>query len=129
MRTNFCFGLFTHAEKPRTLSITAVKDFEWDMCVGHTHRANFKYDLSEMEQALAIDVLRTDSVNAFQAELIADLESQGFIKDESGRNVPAVTYITKEENARFFEIESEAGKAFCHTCLEDTECMTDLPMT
>lgn len=125
---------------------------EWDTAVGPTHCAEFKYSLSERERALAIDAVRTDSVNAFQAELIPDLERLGFLKEENGRKIPAVPYITKEENARFLEIESEAGKAFCDACLEEAvkvcrnnpisypnhitiipdyiyiECLMDLPM-
>lgn len=125
---------------------------EWDTPIGHTHLAKFKYSLSEKERALAIDAVRTDSVNAFQAELIPDLERLGFIKEDNGKKIPAIPYITKEENTRFYEIESEAGKAFCDACLEaavkvcrdnpipypkhisfvpdfiHTECMMDLPM-
>lgn len=125
---------------------------EWDTAVGHTHMAKFKYGLSERERALAIDAVRTDSVNAFQAELMPDLERLGFLKEENGKKIPAVPYITKEENAHFFEIEREAGKAFCDVCLEKAvkicrdnpisypkhiaivpefihiECMMDLPM-
>ena len=91
---------------------------EWDTAVGRTHLAQFKYSLSQKERTLAIDAVRTDSVNAFQAELLPDLERHGFIKSENGRKVPAVPYITKEENAHFFAIESEAGQAFCDACLE-----------
>lgn len=125
---------------------------EWDTPVGHTHLAKLKYHLSERERALAIDAVRTDSIDAFQAELMPDLESLGLIKEEGGKKIPAVPYITKEENTRFFEIEGEAGKAFCDACLEDaikvcrdnplaypkhisiapgfihTECLMDLPM-
>ena len=125
---------------------------EWDTAVGHTHLAKFKYSLSERERALAIDAVKTDSVNAFQAELIPELERLGFVKEDNGKKIPAIPYITKEENTRFFEIESEAGKAFCDACLEDavkvcrdnpipypkhisivpdfihTECLMDLPM-
>lgn len=92
---------------------------EWDTAVGHTHMAKLKYGLTERERALAIDAVRTDSVNAFQAELIPDMERQGFIKEENGRKIPAVPYITKEENTRLFEIEREAGEAFCDASLEE----------
>lgn len=91
---------------------------EWDTPVGHTHLAHYTYSLSEKERALAIDAVRTDSVSAFQAELLPDLERLGFIKEENGRKVPAIPYITGGDNARFFEIEGEAGGAFCATCLE-----------
>ena len=70
------------------------------------------------ERALIIDAVRTDSVNAFQAELIPDLEKLGFIRTENGRKVPAVPYITKSDNIQLREIENEAGKAFCDACLE-----------
>lgn len=91
---------------------------EWDTPVGHTHLAHYTYSLSEKERALAIDAVRTDSVSAFQAELLPDLERLGFIKAENGRKVPAIPYITREDDARFFEIEGEAGGAFCAACLE-----------
>ena len=135
-----------------TINETIVSSIEWDTPVGHTHQAKFKYSLSERERALAIDAVRTDSVNAFQAELIPELESLGFIKEADGKKIPAVPYITRDENAQFGQIEREAGKAFCDACLEDaakicrdhpipypkrisivpgyihTECMMDLPM-
>lgn len=91
---------------------------EWDTAVGHTHLAKYKYDLTMQERALIIDAVRTDSVNAFQAELIPDLEKLGFIRTENGRKVPAVPYITKSDNIQLREIENEAGKAFCDACLE-----------
>lgn len=100
------------------ISETILMLAEWDTAVGHTHLGKFKYGLSEKERALAIDAVRTDSVDAFQAELIPDLERLGFIKEEGGRKVPAVPYITRDENGRFFEIEGEAGRAFCDACLE-----------
>lgn len=91
---------------------------EWDTAVGHTQQAKFKYSLSQRERALLIDAVRTDTVNAFQAELLPDFEKYGFIKTVNGKKIPAVPYITKEEDKRFFEIEREAGKAFCDACLD-----------
>ena len=97
---------------------TIESSTEWDTAIGRTHLAKFKYTLSQRERAIAIDAVKTDSVNAFQAKLIPDLEKQGFIKEVNGIKIPAVPYITKAENTRFYEIESEAGKAFCDACLE-----------
>lgn len=96
-----------------------LSSIEWDTAVGRTHLAKLKYNLSERERALAIDAVRTDSVNAFQAELIPDLERLGFIKEENGRKIPAVPYIAKEEIPRLAEIERQGGTAFCEACLED----------
>jgi hypothetical protein len=48
---------------------------EWDTHIGHTHGYKNKYFLSEKERARIIDAIRTDSLNAFQAEFIPDLKS------------------------------------------------------
>ena len=96
-----------------------VSSCEWNSALGPTHWAKMKYSVSHKERALLIDAVRTNTLNAFQAELLPDMERYGFIKDEKGVKVPAVPYITREDEKIFFNIESEAGKAFCDACLDD----------
>ena len=92
---------------------------EWNSALGSTHWAKYKYSLSFKERALLIDAVRTNSLNAFQAELLPDMERYGFIQIENGVKVPAVPYITREDERVFFDIEREAGAAFCEACLDD----------
>ena len=90
---------------------------EWDTPVGHTHHLKFKYSISEKERAIIIDAVRTNTVNAFQAELIPDLEKNGFIKTENGIKKPSIPFITKKDEIRFFEIESAGAKEYCSLLL------------
>ena len=91
---------------------------EWNSALGPTHWAKYKYQLSHCERAQLIDAVRTNTVNAFQIELLPDMQKYGFIKEEGGAKVPAVPYITREEEKTFFEIEGESGRAFCDCCLD-----------
>ena len=91
---------------------------EWDTPIGHTHQAKFKYTISEKERAIILDAVNTNTVNAFQAELMPDLEQNGFVKTENGVKKSAVPLITKDDEKKFFEIESIAGKEYCDLLLE-----------
>jgi hypothetical protein len=93
---------------------------EWNSALGPTSWATFKYNLSHKERAVLIDAVRTNSINAFQAELLLDMERYGFIKTENGVKVPAVPYISRGDEKIFFDIEREAGAAFCNACLDET---------
>ena len=88
---------------------------EFNSYLGPIHWAGLKYKLDNRERAQLIDAVRTNTVNAFQAELLPDMERYGFIKDGK----PAVPYITKDNEKIFFDIERELGLGFCDACLDD----------
>lgn len=91
---------------------------EWDTPVGPTHNARFPFHLKQSERVLAIDAVKTGTVSPFQAQLLPDLERQGFIRSVAGNRVPAVPYITQEEHRRFHEIESLGGDIWCGALLD-----------
>jgi RNA polymerase sigma-70 factor (ECF subfamily) len=92
---------------------------EWDTALGPIRWAHFKHSISHKERALLLEAVRTDSLNAFQAELLPDMERNGFVKEENGIKVPAVPYITRGDESTFFDIERETGEAFCKACLNE----------
>jgi len=92
---------------------------EYNSALGPINWANLKYDLSQKELAQLIDAVRTNTVNAFQAELLPDMKRYGLVKDEDGMKVPAVPYITKADEEIFHDIQREAGEGFCYACLDD----------
>jgi RNA polymerase sigma-70 factor (ECF subfamily) len=91
---------------------------EWNSALGPIHWAKLKYDITSAERARLIDAVRTDTIDVFQAELLPDMERYGFIKNENNKLIPAVPYITRKDEKRFFDIEREAGEAFCNACLD-----------
>jgi hypothetical protein len=92
---------------------------EWDSPLGPVHHAEYKYRLSMRERVLLIDAARTGTLNAFQAELLPDMEKYGFIKEENGKKIPAVPYITRADEKIFFDAESAGGDAFCRVLLDE----------
>ena len=92
---------------------------EWSNPLGPTHFAQLKYSANFLERAQLIDAVRTNTVNAFQAELLPDMEKYGFIKEENDVKVPAVPYIARDDDKIFFDIEREMGEVFCNACLDD----------
>jgi RNA polymerase sigma-70 factor (ECF subfamily) len=91
---------------------------EWSTAPGPTHLARFKYSLNARERALLIDAVRTGTVSAFQTELLPDIEKYGFIKEENGKKVPAVPYITPADEIKIDEAERTGGAAFCRDLLD-----------
>lgn len=100
------------------LSDRILNAVEWDIPVGHTHMAEFSVSLKQSERVLAIDAVKTNTVSPFQAQLLPDLERQGFIRNMGQGRVPAVPYITQEEQRRFFEIESSGADIWCRALLD-----------
>jgi len=92
---------------------------EWNSPLGPTHFAQLKYNASSVERAQLIDAVRTNTVNAFQAELLPDMERYGFIKEENGIKIPAVPYIAQADEKIFFDVEREMGEDFCNAFLND----------
>jgi len=92
---------------------------EWSTSLGPTHSAQLKYSTDFLERVRIIDAVRANTLNAFQAELLPDMERYGFIKDENGAKVPAVPYITREHERTFFDIERELGNEFSKACLDE----------
>ena len=91
----------------------------WNTAVGPTHQAQMKYSTNTLEKVQLIDAVRTNTVNAFQAELLPDMERYGFIKEENGTKVPAVPYITQKDEDIFFDIERELGDSYSNACLDE----------
>ncbi|MDF2538693.1 MAG: polymerase sigma factor, sigma-70 family [Herbinix sp.] len=100
------------------ISESIGKACEWNTAIGPTNQAKFRYSLSQKDRILAIDAVRTNTLNAFQAELIPDLEKYGFLKSEDGRKTAAVPYITVEDEKHFFEIEGTASHKYCSLLLQ-----------
>ena len=91
----------------------------WNSALGGDITAELKYSLTYREKVQLIDAVRTNTINAFQAELLPDMERHGFIKEENGAKIPAVPYITQEDEKIFFDIERALGDAFCDACFDD----------
>jgi hypothetical protein len=47
------------------------------------------------------------------------MEHYGFIKEENGVKIPAVPYITIEDEKTLHDIETDLGADFCDACLKD----------
>lgn len=92
---------------------------EWDTPIGQTHGYQYKYHINERQRACIIDAVRTDSLNAFQAEFIPEFEKLGFIKTENGKKVPNVPYLTDEEEKQFFHLENAGGEALSKLILDE----------
>jgi len=91
---------------------------EWSTNIGPTHNAKFKHHLTYVERAKLLDDVRTNTLTAFQSELLPDFERYGFIKDENGTKALAVPFISAADEKTFSKIEKEGGSAFC-TQLQD----------
>jgi len=92
---------------------------EWNSALGPIQWAQMKYSVDSPERVQIIEAVRTNTVNAFQAELLPDMERHGLIKEENDAKVPAVPYITKEGERTFFDIERELGDGFSNACLDE----------
>ena len=83
---------------------------EYRTALGPFNQAGqFKYSLTIQERAQLIDALRTDTVNAFQAQLLPDMHRLGLVTAD---NQPAVPYITQAELVLFHNIERDSGAEF-----------------
>jgi len=91
----------------------------WYSALGPTNSYKLTYSISYREKIELFEAVRTNTVNAFQAELLPDMERYGYIKEENGVKFPALPYITREDESIFFDIERELSKAFCDICLDD----------
>lgn len=100
------------------ISDTIKHSCEWNTAIGPTHWADFKYTLSHKERAIAIQAIENAVPTPFQAELIPDFVRLGFIKNENGKYVSLIPFITQEEEWRFFETESSYAKKYSEALLE-----------
>lgn len=104
------------------VNISGVNDYiesisEWNTNIGKTHNTKYKYSLDIKGRILAIDSIRSETVSAFEAELIPDLEKYEFIRTENGKKVPNVPYITQDEKNRLFQIVNESGAEYSELLL------------